>query len=148
MQCNVKLFLFYFNYEYLVITRNYMLYLIVLSMHIFGLLVALGGYLVVNIIAISEYTEFCSYYPNCFNADVKVLNYIMFWLGVVCIMMLLFYIVFLPCYVMDVVNQYKQYRQRKKQPRQQQQQQQQHSQPPQLNDPVSHGILYGQNELN
>ena len=73
-------------------------------LHLFGILVAIGAYLVVNILAIAEYTPRCSYYPNCFNANVKVLNYIMFFLGVVCLIMLLLFAVLLPFWIIDYPN--------------------------------------------
>jgi uncharacterized membrane protein len=104
-------------------------------MHLFGVLVCIGAYLVVNILAIAEYTDQCSYYPNCFNGSVKPLNYIMFFLGVICLIMLLVYLVLLPCYIMDYIHLRKKYRQEK-------QQDIEHK-----NDELKHSSLYIQNDL-
>ena len=84
--------------------------------HIFGILVAVGAYLVVNIIGISEYTTQCSYYPNCFNINVKPISYIMFFMGVICIIMLLIYLVLMPCYIMDCCNRNNRYKQKVPEP--------------------------------
>ena len=97
----------------LVYNRSYCTFVISYLMHLFGVLVAIGGYLVVNIIGISEYTDRCSYYPNCFNQNVKPISYILFWLGVICIIMLLLYLVLMPCCIMDTLNQRKKYAEEK-----------------------------------
>ncbi|CAF0782334.1 unnamed protein product [Brachionus calyciflorus] len=90
--------------------RSYWLFIITYLMHLFGILVAIGAYLVVNIIAISEYTVLCSYFPNCFNGQVKSLNYIMFFLGVICLIIILLYCIFMPFYILDVFNQCKEFK--------------------------------------
>lgn len=71
---------------------------------------AIGAYLIVNIIGIDEYRVFCTYYPNCFNSSVKVLSYLLFWFGVVLIVFLLVYIVLMPFWILDILNDYKRYR--------------------------------------
>jgi hypothetical protein len=73
---------------------------------LFGILVAVGGYLIVDIIAISMYDPDCNpLNPNltCYNIDMKPINYVMFWFGVLLIIMILFYLIFMPCYVLNVV---------------------------------------------
>lgn len=101
-------------------------------LHAFGILMAVGAFLVVNIIAIAEYVEFCSYYPRCFNSDVKPLNYIAFFLGVLCIIMLLIYLIVMPCYIMNLYSQLWKYRQKKEE---------RYTKP---NDILKHGVLYDQ----
>lgn len=110
-------------------------------MHLFGILVAIGAYLVVNVIAIAEYREFCSYYPKCFNSDVKALNYIMFFMGVVCIILELVYCILMPFYIMDVFNQRKKYKEQAKDFRVSE---------AQVYDSktLKHSVLYSQNNLN
>jgi hypothetical protein len=63
---------------------------------------AIGAYLIVNIIAISEYVPNCSYFPNCFNEQVKPINYVMFWFGVLMLIMIIFFLIIMPCYVLNV----------------------------------------------
>ena len=120
-------------FYFLVYKRSYCLYLTTYFLHAFGILMAIGAFLIVNLIAISEYVEPCSYYPKCFNPAVKVLNYISFFLGVICIMMMLFYLIFMPCYILDV---YHGYRKQKKQKL---------TKP---NEILKHSIVYSQEEVN
>ena len=108
------------------------MYVFVYLLHAFGILMAVGAFLVVNIIAIAEYVEFCSYYPRCFNSDVKPLNYIAFFLGVICIIMLLVYLIVMPCYIMNLYSQLWKYRQKKEE---------RYTKP---NDILKHGVLYEQ----
>lgn len=75
---------------------------------------AIGAYLIVNIIGISEYTDLCSYFPNCFNQSVKVLSYLLFWFGVILIIFILAYLILMPFYIMDIPNEYRLYKQAKR----------------------------------
>jgi hypothetical protein len=68
----------------------------------FGILVVIGAYLIVNILGIAEYVPHCTYYPNCFNVDVKVISYIMFFMGVVCLIMLLVFVILMPCWIIVI----------------------------------------------
>lgn len=65
---------------------------------------SIAAYLIVNIIAISLYSSDCEI--DCFNHSVKPINYVCFFLGVICIIMLLVYLVLMPCYIMDSYNQH------------------------------------------
>lgn len=67
-----------------------------------------------NALGIAEYVTYCSYYPNCFNNDVKAISYIMFFIGVFCIIQLLLYIVLMPCCILDVINQRSKYKEQLK----------------------------------
>jgi len=110
-------------------------------LHVFGVLVCIGGYLIVNIIGISEYINPCSYYPNCFNESAKPISYILFWLGVICLIMLLLFIVLMPCWIMDVYNQRKKYAEEKADSKQTVIRQNT------ISGPLTHSSLYVQNEL-
>ena len=76
---------------------------------------ATGAYLVVNLLAIAEYSDKCIDYPNCYNPNMKTVNYLMFFLGVICIILLLLYIVLMPFYIIDYPNIRKRYRLEKEQ---------------------------------
>ena len=71
-------------------------------LHIFGILMAIGAYLIVNIIAISEYGPNCSYAPSCFNSNVKPINYVMFWFGVLLLIMLIIFLIIMPCSILNL----------------------------------------------
>ena len=112
-------------------------------LHVFGVLVCIGGYLIVNIIGIAEYNNPCSYYPNCFNETVKPISYIMFWLGVICLIMLLLFIVLMPCWIMDCYNQRRKYMEEKDSSQSSQHQINQTG----IAGPLTHSSLYVHNEL-
>jgi hypothetical protein len=106
-------------------------------LHAFGLLVAIGAYLVVNIIGIGLYTDDCSTQPDlvCYNIYMKVISYIMFWLGVIMVIMVLVYLIFMPIYIMDICHQPAKYKEHKAQVDKQ-------------DDFLQHSSLYAQNNLN
>lgn len=131
----------------LVYNRSYCTYIAAYVLHVFGVLVCIGGYMVVNIIGISEYINPCSYYPNCFNADVKPISYIMFWLGVICLIMILLFIVLMPCWIMDCCNQWNKYRQDTKKQNESQSIEQIKQKIQEKKGPLTHSSLYVQNEL-
>ena len=89
------------------INRNYNNLILSYCMHLFGLLIAIGGYLIVNIIGISLYNDNCSALSNivCYNSDVIAISYIMFFIGFICLVLIVTYLILMPCYIMDILNQ-------------------------------------------
>lgn len=123
---------------YLVYRRTYWNLIISYILHLFGLLMAIGAYLIVNIIAISLYSSDCE--VNCFNHSVKTINYVCFFLGVVCIIMLLVYLILMPCYIMDSYNRRERYEH-------EQQIQTEYDKISIKEDVLMHSSLYAQNNL-
>ena len=62
-----------------------------------------------NIIAISLYQADCD--QNCLNSSIAPVNYVCFFLGVICIIMLLIFLILMPCYIMDSYNRNFEYHQ-------------------------------------
>lgn len=123
----------------LFIKRSYWTLIASYILHVFGLFVAIGAYMVVNIIGIGLYRENCTIEPSlpCPNVDVKAISYIMFWMGVVMVIMVLIYLIFMPIYIMDVCNQRRKYKEEKKK-----------ATVNQHDDFLNHSYLYAQNNLN
>lgn len=119
-------------------TREYWVLIASYVLHIFGLLIAIGAYMVVNIIGIGLYTDDCSIEPEleCYNVNMKAISYIMFWLGVVLVIMCLVYLIFMPIYIMDVCHQRPKYKQH------------QEKNASLEDDFLQHSSLYAQNNLN
>ena len=108
-------------------------------MHLFGLLIAIGGYLIVNIIGISLYNDNCSALSNivCYNSDVIAISYIMFFIGFICLVLIVTYLILMPCYIMDILNQRNIYLK-----------QNNNKIIDQTHDYLSHSSLYAQSSLN
>lgn len=122
----------------LVMNRKYWTLITSYILHIFGLFVAIGGYLIVNIIGIGLYTDDCTIEPEltCYNNDIKAISYIMFWMGVIIILMIIVYLILMPIYIMDVWNQRNKYKESREKTVQHE------------DDFLQHSSLYAQNNLN
>jgi hypothetical protein len=70
-------------------THEYILYVITFILHFIGILLSIGAYLIVNIIAIGQYVQpgtlpddYIGY--TFYNEKMKIVNYCMFFIGVIC----------------------------------------------------------------
>ncbi len=90
--------------------------------------------MVVNLLAINKYDD-----PNCLvncpNSNMKTVNYVMFFMGVCCIILLLIYLILMPFYIIDYPNLRKKYKMQKE------------FKSHYPNEILKHSTLYAQNNL-
>jgi hypothetical protein len=122
---------------------------------LFGILVAIGAYLIVDIIAIAMYDDTCGNGRNsnnpttCYNIDMKPINYVMFWFGVVLIIMLLLFLIIMPCYALNILQDFQRYREDKERRARLQNTESSFGSAASINEDefIKHGSLYKQNNL-
>lgn len=78
-------------------------------LHLFGILMVIGAYLVVNALAISYYDPDCT--NNCYNVNMKPIDYVMFFLGVLLLIMIIIFLIIMPCFILNIFADYRKFKQ-------------------------------------